>query len=121
MCSQGFGGGPLSEAIGDGLSAAGVRLRSGYGATEFGGPSHIIPTHEEDWKEWSTRACLGLPTDTYEVRSSSSSQQGLLLLISGKSNSHILSIVSSSARGTYKEASMFKPSEPKFSEILGAA
>ncbi|KAI5884853.1 acetyl-CoA synthetase-like protein [Schizophyllum commune H4-8] len=49
----GFGGGPLSEAVGDGLSAAGVRLRSGYGATEFGGPSHIIPTHEEDWKEWS--------------------------------------------------------------------
>ena len=53
MCSQGFGGGPLSEAVGDGLSAAGVRLRSGYGATEFGGPSHIIPTHEADWKEWS--------------------------------------------------------------------
>ncbi|KAL1718570.1 hypothetical protein EV715DRAFT_291179 [Schizophyllum commune] len=48
----GFGGGPLSEAIGDGLSAVGVKLRSVYGATEFGVPTHLFPTHEEDWKEW---------------------------------------------------------------------
>ena len=30
----------------------GVKLRSVYGATEFGVPTHLFPTHEEDWKEW---------------------------------------------------------------------
>ena len=47
-----YGGGPVSDGIGDNLSAAGVKLRSVYGATEFGAPTHIFPTHEEDWKEW---------------------------------------------------------------------
>ncbi|KAL1710425.1 hypothetical protein EV121DRAFT_192955 [Schizophyllum commune] len=45
-------GGPLSDALGDNLSASGVKLRSILGATEFGIPSHLMPTHEEDWTEW---------------------------------------------------------------------
>ncbi|KAL1671541.1 hypothetical protein EV122DRAFT_295427 [Schizophyllum commune] len=58
-----YGGGPVSDGIGDNLSAAGVKLRSVYGATEFGAPTHIFPTHEEDWKEWcwsefDREACL---------------------------------------------------------------
>ncbi|KAI4521222.1 acetyl-CoA synthetase-like protein, partial [Schizophyllum commune Loenen D] len=58
-----YGGGPVSDGIGDNLSAAGVKLRSVYGATEFGAPTHIFPTHDEDWKEWcwsefDREACL---------------------------------------------------------------
>ncbi|KAL1695048.1 hypothetical protein GGG16DRAFT_109571 [Schizophyllum commune] len=45
-------GGPLSDALGDNLFASGVKLRSILGATEFGIPSHLMPTHKEDWKEW---------------------------------------------------------------------
>ncbi|TRM56544.1 hypothetical protein BD626DRAFT_618939 [Schizophyllum amplum] len=48
----GFGGGPLSDAAGNALSSAGVKLRSIYGATEFGVPTHIAPSKDEDWKEW---------------------------------------------------------------------
>ena len=60
---KGFAGGPLSDATGDFLASAGVKLRSIYGATEFGAPSRLRPTHEEDWKEcgWvelDTAACL---------------------------------------------------------------
>ncbi|KAI4521212.1 acetyl-CoA synthetase-like protein [Schizophyllum commune Loenen D] len=47
-----YGGGPLSEPIGEILATAGVKLRSILGATEFGVPSHCMPTHEEDWNEW---------------------------------------------------------------------
>ncbi|TRM56543.1 hypothetical protein BD626DRAFT_519015 [Schizophyllum amplum] len=48
----GFGGGPLSDAAGDTLSAASVKLRSMYGSTEAGVPTHFAPTRDEDWKEW---------------------------------------------------------------------
>ncbi|KAL1663173.1 hypothetical protein GGF50DRAFT_116273 [Schizophyllum commune] len=58
-----FGGGPLGEVIGNQLVDLGIRLRSIYGATEFGAPSRLKPTYEEDWKEcgWvelDTDACL---------------------------------------------------------------
>ncbi|KAL1690000.1 hypothetical protein GGG16DRAFT_103376 [Schizophyllum commune] len=58
-----FGGGPLGEVIGNQLVDMGIKLRSIYGATEFGAPSRLRPTHEEDWKEcgWvelDTDACL---------------------------------------------------------------
>ena len=49
---KGFAGGPLSDATGDFLAEAGVKLRSIYGATEFGVTSHVKPTRDEDWKEW---------------------------------------------------------------------
>ena len=48
---QAFGGGPLGEVIGNQLVDMGIKLRSIYGATEFGAPSRLTPTHEEDWKE----------------------------------------------------------------------
>ena len=51
-CLQIYCGGPLTDALGDNLSASGVKLRSILGATEFGIPSHLMPTHKEDWKEW---------------------------------------------------------------------
>ncbi|KAL1699761.1 hypothetical protein EV121DRAFT_295859 [Schizophyllum commune] len=58
-----FGGGPLGEVIANQLVDMGIKLRSIYGATEFGAPSRLKPTYEEDWKEcgWvelDTDACL---------------------------------------------------------------
>ncbi|KAF9223056.1 putative nonribosomal peptide synthetase [Gyrodon lividus] len=40
-----YGGGPLAVKVGDALCAAGVRIRSGYGGTEFGGP---VLSHTEE-------------------------------------------------------------------------
>ncbi|KAG5652628.1 putative NRPS-like protein biosynthetic cluster [Sphagnurus paluster] len=47
-----YGGGSLTLKIGDHLVKAGVRLRSAYGGTEFGAPSHFIPAkgEEKDWE-----------------------------------------------------------------------
>ncbi|GJE88440.1 acetyl-CoA synthetase-like protein [Phanerochaete sordida] len=38
-----YGGGPLAQSVGDRLVAAGVRLRSVYGGTEFSGPVKLWP------------------------------------------------------------------------------
>ncbi|TCD65346.1 putative NRPS-like protein biosynthetic cluster [Steccherinum ochraceum] len=50
----GFGGGPLSKAVGDRLVAAGVKLTSVYGGTEFGGPCPMLDNSHgqlpEDWE-----------------------------------------------------------------------
>ncbi|EKM51562.1 uncharacterized protein PHACADRAFT_127221 [Phanerochaete carnosa HHB-10118-sp] len=64
-----FGGGPLSQTVGDRLVAAGVPLRPTYGATEIAGPIKIWPepitpdrlppiTPNEDWAwfEWTSEA-----------------------------------------------------------------
>ncbi|KAH7928011.1 putative aminoadipate reductase [Leucogyrophana mollusca] len=46
-----FSGGPLAVKIGDALAAAGVKLSSVYGGTEFGAITHAIRQPDE-WKEW---------------------------------------------------------------------
>lgn len=43
---QSFAGGPLSDANGDRLAEAGVKLFSIYGGTEFGGPSQVFDTDD---------------------------------------------------------------------------
>ncbi|EKM51563.1 uncharacterized protein PHACADRAFT_212203 [Phanerochaete carnosa HHB-10118-sp] len=63
-----FAGGPLSQAVGDRLEAAGVPLRSLYGGTEFASPMKIwsepitpdwlppiTPNGDWAWLEWSSR------------------------------------------------------------------
>ncbi|KAG8683147.1 hypothetical protein FRC09_016263, partial [Ceratobasidium sp. 395] len=47
-----FGGGPLAQGIGDKLAAEGVRLLSGYGATEFGvaGDQFDPKKDPRDWR-----------------------------------------------------------------------
>ncbi|KAG5652629.1 putative NRPS-like protein biosynthetic cluster [Sphagnurus paluster] len=47
-----FSGGSLTQTIGDRLVEAGVPLRPTYGGTEFGAPSHFVPTEGEvnDWE-----------------------------------------------------------------------
>ncbi|TFK50162.1 putative aminoadipate reductase [Heliocybe sulcata] len=48
------GGGPMSVEIGDQLVAAGVKLRTIYGGTEFGGPTYAIPPEGlVDPKDWN--------------------------------------------------------------------
>ncbi|TFK53343.1 putative aminoadipate reductase [Heliocybe sulcata] len=49
-----FGGGPLSRQIGNKLASRGVRLRSGYGGTEFGAVTYFIAPKElaVDPMEW---------------------------------------------------------------------
>ena len=47
-----YGGGPLSISVGDALVDAGIRLRNGYGGTEFGNPPlswDKIPQPDLDW------------------------------------------------------------------------
>ncbi|KAF7373865.1 General substrate transporter [Mycena sanguinolenta] len=51
MSVVGFSGGPLPERIGNALVEAGVKVRSIYGATEFGAVSSIVP-FEGDEKLW---------------------------------------------------------------------
>ncbi|KAF8193608.1 hypothetical protein K438DRAFT_1720091 [Mycena galopus ATCC 62051] len=47
-----WSGGPLPQRIGNGLANAGVKLISGYGATETGAIS-VVNHYDEDAKEWA--------------------------------------------------------------------
>ncbi|KAJ7782239.1 putative aminoadipate reductase [Mycena maculata] len=47
-----WAGGPLPQRIGNALSEAGLKLVAGYGATELGAMTHMVP-YEEDAKEWA--------------------------------------------------------------------
>ncbi|CAE6441732.1 unnamed protein product [Rhizoctonia solani] len=46
-----FGGGPLTDAIGNELVNRGVRIYSGFGGTEFGS-IHVAPPHEHNAQDW---------------------------------------------------------------------
>ncbi|KII90242.1 hypothetical protein PLICRDRAFT_40443 [Plicaturopsis crispa FD-325 SS-3] len=48
-----YGGGPLATKTGDALIKAGVRLRSLYGATEFGPPTYFLPRNPVDAECWN--------------------------------------------------------------------
>ncbi|CAE7151175.1 unnamed protein product [Rhizoctonia solani] len=48
-----FGGGPLTDEIGDKLVSDGLRIHSGYGATEFGTISVLPPRDQPDAWPWN--------------------------------------------------------------------
>jgi hypothetical protein len=73
-----FGGGPLSISVGEKLVHSGVRLRNGYGGTEFGNPPRPwdqIPLKKDeldyDWYwHWITDSNMKLDPQgdgTYEL------------------------------------------------------
>jgi hypothetical protein len=49
---QGFGGGPLAAEVGDALTAAGCRLRSLFGATEFAVINNVY-SHSAAPADWA--------------------------------------------------------------------
>jgi acyl-coenzyme A synthetase/AMP-(fatty) acid ligase len=46
---QGFGGGPLSDELGDNLVARGVKLTSMYGGTEMNAMCQCLPVGPQEW------------------------------------------------------------------------
>ncbi|KAL1743880.1 hypothetical protein HDZ31DRAFT_64623 [Schizophyllum fasciatum] len=113
-----FGGGPLGEVIGDKLCAAGVKIRSVYGATEFGAPTHIKPTHEEDWKEWcwvelDEKASLG-----WEEQGDGTKE---LIILAKENHWHIPAVLNSTGHPGYatKDLWVRHPTKPHLHKIIG--
>ncbi|KAI4521215.1 acetyl-CoA synthetase-like protein [Schizophyllum commune Loenen D] len=113
-----FAGGPLGEAIGNQLVDLGIKLRSIYGATEFGAPSRLKPTYEEDWKEcgWvelDMDACLAweeLGDGTQE-----------LIIPADKNHWHIPAVKNLSDRPGYATNDLWvrHPAKPHLWKIIG--
>ncbi|KAG8784498.1 hypothetical protein FRC12_018624 [Ceratobasidium sp. 428] len=63
-----FGGGPLAQGIGDKLAAEGVRLLSGYGATEFGvaGDQFDPKKDPRDWRYVSFATHTDIVFDSHD-------------------------------------------------------
>ncbi|KAL1743867.1 hypothetical protein HDZ31DRAFT_39949 [Schizophyllum fasciatum] len=114
----GFAGGPLSDATGDKLAAAGVKLRSIYGATEFGVTSHVKPTHDEDWKEWRWVELDANARLAWEKQSDGTQE---LLVLAGGNHWHMPVVYNMAHRPGYATNDLFipHPTKPHLCRVVG--
>ncbi|KAI5827846.1 acetyl-CoA synthetase-like protein [Schizophyllum commune Tattone D] len=113
-----FGGGPLGEVIGNQLVDLGIKLRSIYGATEFGAPSRLKPTHEEDWKECGW---VELDTDACLVWEDQGDGTQELIIPADKNHWHIPAVKNLSDRPGYATNDLWvrHPAKPHLWKIIG--
>ncbi|KAL1679182.1 hypothetical protein EV122DRAFT_210432 [Schizophyllum commune] len=114
----GFAGGPLSDATGDFLAEAGVKLRSIYGATEFGVTSHVKPTRDEDWKEWRWIELDANARLAWDKQSDGTEE---LLVLAGGNHWHMPVVYNMQKRPGYATNDLFvaHPTKPHLRRVVG--
>uniref|UniRef100_D8QLB7 Polyketide synthase-like phosphopantetheine-binding domain-containing protein n=1 Tax=Schizophyllum commune (strain H4-8 / FGSC 9210) TaxID=578458 RepID=D8QLB7_SCHCM len=115
---QGFAGGPLSDATGDFLAEAGVKLRSIYGATEFGVTSHVKPTRDEDWKDWRWIELDANARLAWDKQSDGTEE---LLILAGGNHWHMPVVYNMQKRPGYATNDLFvaHPTKPHLRRVVG--
>ncbi|GJE92597.1 acetyl-CoA synthetase-like protein [Phanerochaete sordida] len=109
-----FGGGPLPQAAGDALVAAGVRVAAAYGGTEFSSPTAtwdeargarapLVPDADWQWVRWSARASVRMVAQG----------DGTFELVVCENEGYLIPVYNVPGEKAYATADLFEPHPTK--------